>query len=599
MIFQYTSTTIPLILVTILLLWLASYAWDKRQIPGAKVFILLMIDLALWALTHLGEWVFVDPDIKLLCLRTRYLFIATVPILWLAFTLETTGRGRTLQKRNILLLLVIPAINLIGVWTNDWHLFFWREISVGYISTVRVLETVYGPWFWFHASYSYLILLAGTVVLIQAYQRAVPLFRSRLRLLLLGSFSPWVANAITISEAIPAWEALDLTPFGFFLTGLTMAWGLSRYQLLDIIPIARDIIFERMAEGVIVMNQNRQIVDLNPAAENIMGLATADLVGESADEVFSSWFELIDLPHGGESTQNEISIQNPAEVCYFMVSTSQLKGRSERHTGWVMVLQDITDRKQMEREITQARDEAITASNLKTRLLANVSHDLRTPLGSILGYTEILQAGVQGEVNPGQYNTLTNIIDSTEQLLTFVNNLIGQAQLESGKLRLNNQDIKPDELLSAFQSTANALARAKGLKLELVIDPKMPKVLVGDPYWLRQIIINLISNAVKFTESGSVRVEVMPAGFENWAIKVTDTGEGIPSEAHEQIFEPFEQAETRVLDHSQPHGSGLGLSIVRQLAELMGGQVELESQPGKGSTFTVCLPWSASQGESR
>ena len=210
MIFQYTSTTIPLILVTILLLWLASYAWDKRQIPGAKVFILLMIDLALWALTHLGEWVFVDPDIKLLCLRTRYLFIATVPILWLAFTLETTGRGRTLQKRNILLLLVIPAINLIGVWTNDWHLFFWREISVGYISTVRVLETVYGPWFWFHASYSYLILLAGTVVLIQAYQRAVPLFRSRLRLLLLGSFSPWVANAITISEAIPAWEALRM-----------------------------------------------------------------------------------------------------------------------------------------------------------------------------------------------------------------------------------------------------------------------------------------------------------------------------------------------------------------------------------------------------
>jgi PAS domain S-box-containing protein len=593
---QYTFTTIPLVLVTILLLSLAYYARDKRHIPGAKIFILLMFDLALWALTHLGEWIFVDPAIKLLCLQARYFFIATVPILWLLFTVETTGRGQFVRRRNILLLLIVPAINYIGVWTNEWHGFFWRDITQGFIGSVTVLETVYGPWFWIHATYSYLVLLAGTVVLLQAYQRSVSLYRSRLRLLLIGSFAPWVANAITISEVIPTWEALDLTPFGFFLTGLVMAWSLSRYHLLDIIPVARDIIFERMGEGVIVMNTNRHVVDVNPAAEQITGLTAVDLMGQPAEEIFSDWFEFVEVPPEGVSTQNEISIKNAAGECYFMVSTSPLRGHSESYTGWVMVLQDITDRKQMEQAITLARDEAITASNLKTRLLANVSHDLRTPLGSILGYTEILQAGVQGEVNPGQYDTLTNIIDSTEQLLTFVNNLIGQAQLESGKLRLNNQEIKPDDLLSDFQSTANALARAKGLRLELSIDSKMPPVIVGDPYWLRQIIINLVSNAVKFTAQGKVSVEIMAAGYDHWTIKVTDTGEGITPEYHDQIFEPFEQAETKVLDHSQPHGSGLGLSIVRQLTELMGGRVELESLPGKGSTFTVRLPWSVQQG---
>ncbi|MBC8507128.1 MAG: PAS domain-containing protein [Chloroflexi bacterium] len=599
MLIQYTHTTIPLVTVTALLIFLAAYAWNKRHIPGTKVFIILMVELALWSLSHLGEWIFVDPQVKFFWLRIQYFFIATVPILWLLFTLETTGRVRFISPRNVLLLLIIPITTFIGIWTNAFHYFFWQDIALGIVNEASILITSYGPWFWFHATYSYVVLLAGTVVLARAYQRSAHLFRQQVNLLLIGSVAPWIANAITIFDMVPAWDGLDLTPFGFFLTGITMAWGLFRYQLLDIVPIARDVIFDKMAEGVIVLNADLNVVDINLAAESILNLFASEVVGESAPDIFSPWFNYVDIHDKSSSAQYEIHLQSQDELKYYSVNSSPLQDRFERHSGWVMVLLDITEHKLMDQEITRARDEAIAASQIKTRLLANVSHDLRTPLGAILGYTEILQAGIQGEVNPKQYKTLTNIVDSTEQLLNFVNNLIGQAQLETGRLRLNIKDINPEELLSAFQSTAKALARAKGLELHLKIDPNLPDTLSGDPYWLRQIVINLVSNAVKFTEKGDITVEIVCGNDEFWAIKVTDSGEGIPPEFHERIFEPFEQAESHVMDNDLPHGSGLGLSIVRQLATLMGGHVELESELGEGSVFTVFIPWIPVEGESQ
>jgi PAS domain S-box-containing protein len=594
---QYTFTTAPLLIIIALLFSLAVYAWNKRQIPGAKAFILLMINLVLWSLCHLGEWIFTDPQVKLFWADTQYFFVATVPILWFIFALQITGQSRFVRSRLVLLLLIVPMTTFIGIWSNPLHGLFWKEISLGIINNASKLQTVNGPWFWVHATYSYLVLLSGTLVLLRAYLRSSHLYRQQFLLLLVGSVAPWVANAITIFDVVPAWEGLDLTPFGFFLTGLTMAWGLFRFRLLDIVPIARDLILVTMAEGVIVLNTSQQIVDINPAAQSIFNCSETDVIGKPAINVLSPWFDQVFPKERIVGIQHEIRIRQTEEDNYYVVSISPIMDRRDHHLGWVIVLRDISDRKLMEQEITQARDEAIEASKLKTRLLANVSHDLRTPLGAILGYTEILQAGVQGEINAAQYDILTDIMDSTEHLLSFVNNLIGQARLESGKMKLNIQEIHPQDLVSAYQSTANALARAKGVELHQSVDTDLPAVIMGDPYWLGQILLNLVSNAVKFTEEGSVTVEILFEDEQFWSLNVTDTGEGISEEFHDIIFEAFRQADSDAVDQDWPHGSGLGLSIVRQLAELMGGSVKLKSQLGKGSRFTVLIPWKITQGE--
>ena len=268
---------------------------------------------------------------------------------------------------------------------------------------------------------------------------------------------------------------------------------------------------------------------------------------------------------------------------------SSLEMRFENRDLVEKLTTEIAQRKRAEEALTQAHVQALEASRLKSRLLANVSHDLRSPLGSILGFTEMLQEGVYGPLSKRQHTIMTEIADSTEELLNFINNLLGQARIESGKVILNIKPFAPDDLLEAISSATKVVAQSRGLKLIGEVAPDTPITLSGDLYWLRQIVVNLVGNAVKFTDQGTVKVRVYQADENHWALQVSDTGRGIPAESQFYIFDPFRQADETVTSEYQT-GSGLGLSIVKQLTALMGGEVTLTSKVGQGSTFTVLLP---------
>jgi signal transduction histidine kinase len=201
----------------------------------------------------------------------------------------------------------------------------------------------------------------------------------------------------------------------------------------------------------------------------------------------------------------------------------------------------------------------------------------------------MLQAGIYGSLSRQQYEATTKIVAGVEQLLSFINNLLGQAQIEAGKIVFNIESFAPVELFETMRATTSMLAQAEGLKLISNVAPDMPATVSGDFYWLRQILTNLVSNAVRFTEQGTVQVHIYQADDDCWAIQVSDTGCGIPAEAQFYIFDAFRQVDGSVT-RKQRAGSGLGLSIVKQLTTLMGGQVTLTSEVGKGSTFTVLLP---------
>ncbi|MCB0176863.1 MAG: HAMP domain-containing protein [Anaerolineae bacterium] len=252
------------------------------------------------------------------------------------------------------------------------------------------------------------------------------------------------------------------------------------------------------------------------------------------------------------------------------------------------VATDITDRKWAEEALALARDQALEASRLKTQLLANVSHDLRTPLGGILGFAEMLQAGVFGELTREQNEAVNEIIDSTNQLLSFVNNLLNQARIETGAVALKLVPFSPATLVTDIKSMFGPLAQYNELALIGQVSPETPEMLMGDIDWLRQMVANLVGNAIKFTETGEIRIRIFCPNPEQWAIQVADTGPGIPTEAQEYIFEAFRQVDgTITREHG---GSGLGLSIVKQLTIIMGGSITLTSDIGKGSTFTIFLP---------
>jgi signal transduction histidine kinase len=205
-----------------------------------------------------------------------------------------------------------------------------------------------------------------------------------------------------------------------------------------------------------------------------------------------------------------------------------------------------------------------------------------------MGFAEMLHLGIYGPLPDKQEQATAKIIESTEYLTGLVNELLDQAQLEAGRLKLKISRFSPIDIVDDTISKLNVLAQAKGLTLTTDIAPDVPVLLSGDPARLQQILVNLVSNAIKFTRAGEVQVRLYRPDPGHWALQVCDTGPGIPAEAQTYIFEAFRQVDgsaTRL--HT---GTGLGLSIVKQLTTLMGGEVILESEVGRGSIFTVQLP---------
>jgi len=274
-------------------------------------------------------------------------------------------------------------------------------------------------------------------------------------------------------------------------------------------------------------------------------------------------------------------------------SNNELEARVQERTAELQRLnasmtREIVRRRQVEQKLISARDEALDASRFKTELLANVSHELRTPLGGILGTTEMLELGIYGPLNEAQQNIAAQIIKNANYLTDMVNQLLDQAKLEAGRLHLTIGNFSPAKLVEEAVAKMNVAAQNKKLQLITQIDPQLPPLLAGDQFRIQQILLNLVGNAVKFTERGAVRICLAGHDAAHWAIHVTDTGPGIPAEAHAVIFEPFGQVDSSITrEHS---GTGLGLSIVKQLTDLMGGQILLDSAAGRGSEFTVILP---------
>jgi signal transduction histidine kinase len=257
---------------------------------------------------------------------------------------------------------------------------------------------------------------------------------------------------------------------------------------------------------------------------------------------------------------------------------------------------DMADRLH-ERQVAleQARDEALEASRFKSRLLANVSHDLRTPLNAILGYADMLQEGVYGRLNERQLRSTRRILSNSRRLLGMINSLLDQAQIEAGTLKLRREAFAPSSLVASVENIMRLAAEAKGLALSSEIASDLPSCLVGDPDRIQQVLLNLMENAIKFTPEGTVSLRLYVPGPGYWAAQVCDTGPGIPPDMQGYIFDAFrcgDESTTR-----EQKGVGLGLSIVKQLTLLMGGDVQLDSEMGRGSCFTVRLPLAIPEGE--
>ncbi len=567
-------------------LTLGGYVWLQRRVPGAGPMALVLVLSGIWSLSYTAQLLNADLGAKILAFKVYFTIVPLVPVAWALLGIELRQRAHWVTGRRVAALLILPAITIAMTWTVESQPWLFPNMRLAASPPLVLLDSDIGPWFWVHTAYSYGLILFGTALLVPRMLTERGLYRWQSALLTLAPLVPLGANMVYLLGIAPP-PRLDFTPQGFSASALFIAWAIFRYRLLNLTPIAHRVVIEGLGDEVLIFNDADELLELNPAARSRFAAAVVGMPAAIALKDWPDLLRLLDAP-GAQRVDLEPRGAGGGETDWLEARTHDLNAGPDQRAGRLLVLRDITPRKRAEAAIALARDRAVEASELKSQILAKVSHELRTPIGALMGYAELLQAGTYGPITDQQRAAADRMIQNSAALGRLVGELLDQAQLESGRLRLQPRPTAVAGIIDAVQDALSPLARAKALTLSFAIEPGLPTHLEIDPDRVQQILMNLTHNAIKFTDHGEVAVRVGPNGGPRWRMAVTDTGCGLTPEAQSRIYDPFWQADSTL---TRVHGGyGLGLTIVRQLVDLMGGQIEVASTPGSGTTFKVDLP---------
>lgn len=331
---------------------LAVPAWRRRPAPGAVTLTALMLALAFWSGAYAVEIVSVALPSKLFWARLQYISIVAVPTLWLIFVLQFTGHERWLTPGRLAALAVAPGLTLLLIWIPPTQAWLYRSATIDTTGRAALLAVTYGPLFWLQAVYSYSLVLFATALVLVTFLRGGALQRAQSGTVLVGALVPLLGNAAYILNFSPL-PNIDLTPVLFIFTGLASVWALARYRLLDLLPVVRDALIESMTDGVAVVDLQGRVIDLNKAAQAMIGQRINAVLGAPATAILPAWPELVQQLGVGQSTRTQVSFDGAGSSVYYDVRVSPLNPGAGANRGWLAIFRDETARvraEQAERE---------------------------------------------------------------------------------------------------------------------------------------------------------------------------------------------------------------------------------------------------------
>ena len=395
--------------------------------------------------------------------------------------------------------------------------------------------------------------------------------------------------------------ALFVAVSGFCSFYFYLARVLSQLDPSRAIPGRVRAALDTLTEGLLVVDKRLNIVLANEAFAQLLGTTPDKLLGTLVEKLEwltpdgsalaaeqHPWAKA--LSEGTAVTNESISLANgEGAKRTFIVNCAPVLGGRGKASGVLISLDDVTQLENNKIELGKAKERAEAANQAKSDFLANMSHDIRTPMNAILGFTELLKRGyTKSEADSKKY--LETIHSSGKHLLELINDILDLSKVEAGQLDVEKLSLSPYALAHEVVTVLGVRAKEKGVRLDFQVDGLIPEAVSSDPTYLRRIVTNLVGNAIKFTEKGAVTVVLRmdaDSAAPKIAIDVKDTGIGIQSDKLASVFEPFTQADSSVTRRFG--GTGLGLTISRRFARALGGDIVVASEYGKGSTFTVTV----------
>jgi diguanylate cyclase (GGDEF)-like protein/PAS domain S-box-containing protein len=339
-----TFTLITTVLATAVSASLSYYAWRNRHLPAAEAFSALMLIATTWTLTSGMEllarslvWLIVANILGFTC-------VSLAPVAWLVFAVQYTGRQRWLPPRRIGALLVIPTFTQVVLWSSLRNAWFLPSLQVENLDGFyRVVGFTPGPYYWVHFAYSYLLLVLGSLLILNLAIHSFHPYRQQAITLAIGVLLPLVTTLMRSLPFVP--REFNANPLGFALAGLIFAWGMFRYRLFDLAPVARDALVENTSDGIIVLDRQNRVVDVNPAAFRALDLDREQVIGLPVTSILKP--ELTERFLGLQALQTEISLKRGGKDLFYEVHINPLLNRRQKHNGWLIVFRDVTERTEL------------------------------------------------------------------------------------------------------------------------------------------------------------------------------------------------------------------------------------------------------------
>ncbi len=553
---QWTVYQIPLILSLLFSSAVVIIILRREPSPGSRYLMTVMIAVFGWALADFFNLGSTALSTKLLWDNISYIAIVALPVSWILFVFEYTGRSNYINRISIGLMSFFSLIILSFVLTNQYHFLFRTEIFLKEVSGILVFGKIYGPLFWVSTLYFYILVFLGFFLLFQSMNLSHPIYKKQSISFLGAILLTWLANILYISQIFTF--PIDITSVSFSLIGVVLLVGITKYQFLDIVPSAYSNVFKNMNDAAIVIGRHNQIVELNPSMANLLEIEKNRLYGKKFEDISNKWPEFTQVFTNKIPSNTPVKATIIKEKRAFDMTVSKIYDSGNFLIGHLIILHDITDLKRMEDKLLNSNKQ-IEDLNQTLKIINKIlRHDLINKLAIIKSSLSIYETQNDKRI----LEKMDRSIDSGIKLIERIRELEDSI--------LNKEELSPISI--------KKIAKEISKNIQVPVKIKGDATTMADGA-LFSVFENILGNAIIHGKTDRIDIDISSVD-KICTIKIKDYGTGVPEIIRSNVF-------AEGLSYGKNKGSGLGLFIAKKTIERYGGTIELRDTKPSGTTFII------------